>query len=214
MLSHKENSPKTTTQPLRRIGNERLAERFPATENLADRLLITNKEQFDLLREPAVLLFYTETDIDVIFDPDNDAVLLDMHRDPFGFSSTAKTIAAYQALVTRAHYNCKLHPNQQLVREQVAIDLGVPSDDFLILVYHRDSASKSPVKSRERAPFTNTLNGLRPDRGESVQLVLFAKYAHDPFATVSIVWQRAARLNSSFGVVALRVNELLMNSKT
>jgi hypothetical protein len=202
-----------TTERLRRIGTERLAERFPATESLGDRLLVTNKEQFDLLNEPAVLLFYTETETDVIFDPDNDTVLLDMHRDPFAFRSTAENVEAYQALITRAHYECKLHPNQQLVREQVATDLGVPSDDFLIFVYHRDAARNSHVKNRERAPFTNTLNGLRADRSETVQLVLFAKYSHDPFATVSIVWQRAARLNSSFGVVAVRVNELLMNKQ-
>lgn len=186
---------------LRRAGADQLVEaRPPSRAELSALLDFSNSEQFDALTEAVVLLFYAETSDAVVVDPENDAALLEMHEAPFAFNNE-DLLASYESLLSRAQYECKPHPNQALVQRQIATDLSKPADDIVVLVYKRDAASKSPVKKRNQSPFRSAI-------AEQDVVVLFRQFSHDPFASARIVWQREPRLNSSVGLLGVRIETL------
>jgi hypothetical protein len=171
-------------------------------------LFFTNHEQFESIDDAVALLFYTETDDDVIFDPVGDADLLGLHTKPFSFENTT-SLRLYESLTTRARYHCKPHPNQVLAREEASQELSIPADDLLFFVYERDTAATSPVKQRRRTPFRNETNGIGAhSRSESVLLTLFNKLSFDPFASGTIVWQREQRASGIVGLIGIRVEKL------
>lgn len=186
---------------LRRAGNDRLVEaKPPSRAELSALIDFSNARQFDALSEAAVLLFYTETSDAVLVDPDNDAALLDMHETPFDFSNE-QSLAAYESLVSRAQYECKPHPNQPLVQRQIAADLGKLTEDIVVLVYKRDAASKSHVQKRNQSPFRAAVEAQEV-------VVLFRQFSNDPFAQVTLVWHREPRINSTVGLIAVRIEAL------
>jgi len=191
---------------LRRAGKERLVV-VGSDDDLrsANGLDFTNSKQFDAIDDAVALLYYTETIDDVLFDPDNDSRLFELHERPFGFISGDLTL--YEGLVERAHYSCKPHPNQVLARQQAAAELSLPADDesLLVLVYKRDSGARR----RDRTPFRNTTNGIGTrENGESAPLTLFRQFSHDPYASAVLVWQRQVHVSATIGLVALRIDAL------
>lgn len=193
---------------IRRVGADRLADVAAETRAALPTLLdFTNAEQFDAIDDAVALLFYTETDDgseEVLFDPDNDAALFDLHTRPFSFTN-AESLPAYEALTERARYYCKPHPNQALARAQAALELGAPvNEDLLIMVYKRDSAAESLVKLRTKTPFRNPVNGV----GHETPLVLYRQYSYDPFASVRLLWHREAHINALVGLVGFSVETL------
>lgn len=171
-------------------------------------LFFTNHEQFQAIDDAVALLFYTETDDDVIFDPAGDADLLRLHEHPFSFDNST-SLTLYESLTTRARYQCKPHPNQALAQEEAAQELSIPTDDLLIFVYERDSAGVSPVKQRRRTPFRNMVNGIGAHaRSESSAVTLFNQLSYDPFASCTLVWQREQRANGIVGLIGVRVLRL------
>jgi len=169
----------------------------------------SNAGEFDAIDEAVSLLFYTETtDEQVIFDPENDAALLSLFVSPFQFQNQ-RLLSVLEALVDRAYYLCKPHPTPEPVLALVRDELSLQTDNLLAFVYRRDSARSSPVANRRQAPFRNTLNGLESAQSRSPQLILFARYSHEPQLSVSVVWQQAVRPNASVGVVVFEVVEVL-----
>ncbi len=178
--------------------------------DISNQLFLTNTVEFDTNKEPSLLLFCAErNEADVVFDPDNDEVLFAMHADPYNFSNT-ELLLHYEALTSRANYECKPHVNQELVQAQAALELGVDTSSMLFLVYKRDLAIKSPVKLRRMTPFENDYNGLKRDKTPSVQLLLFGAESFDPMSRVTIVWHRPAHRGSTFGLIGVTVNELFV----
>jgi hypothetical protein len=190
---------------LRRVGNEAIVD---VGAQHAPELFFTNVEQFDALKDASVLLFYTETTDDVVFDPSGDRALLRLHVDPWAFKNT-DSLATYEALTTRARYYCKPHPNQELAQSEAGLELSIDASDLLILVYQRDSAGSSAVKQRRRTPFRNGVNGIGAHaRSESTVVTLFSKLSHDPFTEVTVVWQREQRPNATIGMIGVRILRL------
>lgn len=191
---------------LRRVGKDRLVER--SVDVSATRLDFSNAEQFDAIDDAVALLYYTESVDEVLFDADNDRALVGMHVAPFAFKND-ESLSTYEALISRAHYYCKPHPNQALAREQAAVELSTPADDLLVMVYKRDAASASGVRLRNKTPFRNPINGISVQRnGESTQLSLFKDLSFDPYADVVLVWQREPRINATVGLIGLRVDKI------
>lgn len=190
---------------LRRIGNEKIVEAGPADiEGLLD---FTNSAQFDAIPTHATVLYYTETDEESIFDPEGDQTLLNLHDNPFKFRNTV-SLALYEELTSRTRYQCKLHPNQELAREQATLELSRDTSEFLFLVYRRDPSTGGAVRQRNKTPFKNPINGIgSAEYGEfaSVPVGLFYEYSNDPFAAATIVWQREARLNATIGIIGVYI---------
>lgn len=197
---------RTPNGKLRRVGRDRLVDLRSLPPPVLD---YTNVEQWESINDAVALLFYTETDDDVLFDPNGDARLLELHTEPFAFDNDTG-LAPYVSLIQRAQYRCKPHPNQVLAREQAALELGIAVDDLLIMVYRRDAASTSAVRRRERAPFTNTTNGLGTGgaAADAVPLVLFREKSFDPYASVVLVWHHETHINASIGLVGFRIETL------
>lgn len=190
---------------LKRLGSDQLG--FAGSGARRGELEFTNAEQFDSIgtAQPLVL-FYKDNNSDEnpsIFDPELDEALLDLHESPFDESP----LAAYEAYVTRASYECRLHPQQELllslVRDEVA---GVDPQSILVMVYKRDSAARSIARNRRSNPFLNTVNGL-VDTRPSPPLVLFTQHSLEPFCRAALVWHREPRANSTIGLIALQIIE-------
>ena len=205
MTSAQTRSNRKSTK-LRRVGNDALA--FASDIYDINGLeVFTNAEQFEAIKDHAVLLYYTETEADVIFDPENDAVLVNLLSHPFAFSND-QSLLNFISLITRACFYCKPHPDQSALRAQAEGDLGMEMPDLLILVYKRDNAHTSVVKNRRDTPFRNAVNGLgTSDSGESALVALFRQYEHTPFASVAIVWHREPRLCSTVGMIGVRIEK-------
>lgn len=174
----------------------------------SDPLGYSNSREFAAIDDITLLLFYTETNDDVIFDPANDQSLMELFAAPFEFSNS-ESLSLYESLVTRARYYCKPHPQASSVARDVSAELRVPATELLVLVYKRDSAAESIVKDRRTAPFDNSENGLGSFDGRSAQLVFFNQYAHTPAVLGTIVWHNAVRINASVGIIAVRIQETL-----
>jgi len=191
--------------------DERAARAAPIDDGLSGRVLVrySNVRQFEAIGgSETLLLFYTESADDVLFDPDNDARLLGMfERSPYAFRNAAQ-LAEYEALVTRAAYTCRAHPEQDAARELAAAQLATPTeaDALLVLVYRRDAPSASAVRNRRRSPFTNAANGTAAPRGARV--VLFRQYSFAPVLVGRPVWHNETRLNATVGLLGLRVERL------
>lgn len=173
-------------------------------------LVYSNGAQFEAIRgTQTLLLFYTESadETRVLFDPDNDAALRAVfERSPYAFDN-ARDLDAYKALVTRARYKCRAHPDQERALELVP-SVERPDDDVLVLAYQRDSEAASVVKNRRRSPFTNSENGV----GSGAQrptLVLFDEYSFVPKLVVEPVWHQEKRLNATVGLLAVRVERVV-----
>jgi hypothetical protein len=180
---------------------------FASTDFNQPGIEFTNGVQFDALRSGTPLvLFYTEGvgDDQPIFDPENDEQLYQLHADPF----EVKSLEIYEACVTRAHYDCKLHPDQEAALELVRASLPSLDPDTLVFVYRRDSAGSSLVANRRSNPFQNPYNGIRAG-APSEELILFAQNSFEPFVRATIIWQLEPRPNSTVGLFAIQVTERL-----
>lgn len=200
-MSSRSTSYRRRRSNIRRAGSEQLVvAKPPSREELSALVDFSNAQQFDALSEAAVLLFYTETSDAVVLDPDGDAALLQIHEAPFEFDN-ARSLGTYESLASRAQYECKPHPNQVLVKRQVVLDLGADAEDIVVLVYKRDTARASPVRQRNQTPFRTAIQ-------EQTTIVLFRQFSHDPFAQATLVWHREPRINSTVGLIAVRIETL------
>ena len=174
-------------------------------------LVYSNSAQFEAIGgTQTLLLFYTESSDEtrVLFDPDNDAALRAVfERSPYAFDNR-RDLDAYKALVTRARYRCRAHPDQERALALVPSAERPDDDDVLMLVYQRDSEAVSVVKNRRRSPFTNSENGV----GSGAQrptLVLFDEYSFVPKLAVELVWHQEKRLNATVGLLAVRIERII-----
>lgn len=187
----------------RRAGQDRLiVEPLPLPP-----LLYTHQRQFERVPDDgAVLLYYTasaERD-QVIFDPENDRRLRDLHIDPYSFSSD-QSLRLLIALRSRAYFELRLHPNQAAALRE-AIELGTLSerDNVLVFVYRRDSARRSPVKNRRQTPFYNSVNGIESGgNNQSATVHLFRKHSYEPFSDARVVWEQHGNKRATVGIVAI-----------
>jgi len=174
-------------------------------------LLYSNGAQFERIDgTQTLLLFYTESadETRVLFDADNDAALRAfMERSPYEFDN-ARDLRAYEALVTRARYRCRAHPQQ--ARALALVPSAERRDDasLLMLVYRRDSEAASVVRNRRRSPFANAENGVGAGAQRS-ELVLFEEYSFVPKLVVEPVWHQEKRLNATVGLLAVRVRRVI-----
>ena len=168
----------------------------------------SNAAEFDSIRDASVLLFYTQTiDSDVVFDPQNDAALASYFTNPFQFDNRSM-LDNFVALVMRARYELKPHPNAESIVASVSAEWNVPTNQLLVMVYQRDSARSSAVENRRSSPFLNGVNGLSSAGNQSEPLWLFSQYSHEPVARVTLIWHSAVRTNATVGHVAFRVEQL------
>lgn len=193
---------------MRRVGSDQLALPGSVLRNRGT-LEFTNAEQFRAIpaTRPLVLFYRDNGDDDnpSIFDPDLDEALLELHREPFADGPVP--LAQYEACVTRATYECRMHPQQAeavaLVRDEVS---GIDPDLIIVMVYKRDAATNSIARNRYASPFRNTLNGL-VDTRSSPPLLLFSQHSFEPYCRATIVWHREPRVNSTIGLLALQIIE-------
>lgn len=172
-------------------------------------LEFTNAEQFRAIATARPLvLFYKDNDSDdnpSIFDPEIDEELLELHRD--AFADEPVPLPQYEACVTRATYECRMHPQQTeavaLVRDEVA---GIDPSLIIVMVYKRDAAVNSIARNRYASPFRNTINGL-VDTHPSPPLLLFTQHSFEPYCRAALVWHREPRINSTIGLLALQIIE-------
>jgi len=174
-------------------------------------LVYSNGSQFDSIRgTQTLLLFYTESvdETSVLFDPDNDAALRAVfERSPYEFDNE-RDLDAYKALVTRAHYKCRAHPDQQRALQLVP-SAELPDDgSALVFVYQRDSEASSVVRNRRRSPFTNSENGVGSG-AQRATLVLFDQYSFAPKLVVEPIWHQEKRLNATVGLLGVRVERVV-----
>jgi hypothetical protein len=174
----------------------------------ADPFAYSNSDEYAAIDDAVVELFYTESGEEVIFDPDNDTALLELFAAPFRFVNSA-SLQLYEALTDRARYSCKPHPAPRAVVERVVGELAVPVDNVLVFVYKRDSARASLVRNRRRAPFRNSVNGLESPDQRSPPLLLFAQYSYEPRLLASLIWHDAPRANSTVGLLAFELIEIV-----
>lgn len=182
----------------------------------------TNAEQFDAIETSRPLvLFYKDNASDdnpSIFDPELDDVLLSLHADPYADNDgrggggdegdQPPLMQQYEAYVTRASYECRLHPQQAEVlaamRDETVNSVDVES--LVVLVYKRDAAARSVAKNRYANPFRNTINGL-VDTRPSPPLLLYTQHSLEPYCRARIVWHREPRTNSTIGLIGLQIIE-------
>lgn len=187
----------------RRAGQDRLiVEPLPLPP-----LLYTHQRQFERVPDDgALLLYYTASAArdQVIFDPENDRRLRDLHTDPYSFSSD-QSLPLLIALRSRAYFELRLHPNQAAALRE-ASELGTLSerDNVLVFVYRRDSARRSPVKNRRQTPFYNSVNGIESGgNNQSATVHLFRKHSYEPFSDARVVWQQHGNKRATVGIVAI-----------
>lgn len=180
-------------------------------KSTSDTLRVTlTRQQYDALPNASALnLYYKEMlDQTVQFDEDGDTQLLDLHRgDIADFTRIVDGQRLYEALVTRAAYHCKLHPQVDAMKVYVANELAgsVDTHSLIVFVYERDNARRSDVKARRQIPFTNGENGV--GTGKEASVVLFTRYSIEPRLRGKLVWFREPRRNSTLGSVAFLVEE-------
>lgn len=188
---------------MRRARGDQLVDRTDPPD-----LEFLNAAQFDSIENATpLILFYKEsaTDDQPIFDVKNDRILYRAHEDPF----VEHSLAEYEACVTRAHYECRLHPNQSDALDLVRSTLPTLDESTLVFVYKRDSAQASLVQNRRANPFQNPVNGIRNSQA-SDELILFAQHSFEPFLRATIIWQSEARINATVGLFAVSVIEQLV----
>jgi hypothetical protein len=171
----------------------------------------SNSEAFESVSGDTLLLYYAETadETDVRFDGDNDERLLAIFsRSPYLFRNDVQ-LAEYEALVSRATYECRAHPQQREAAEFVANALEPPDDpeSLVVFVYRRDSASTSAVRNRRASPFTNSTDGTTSTT--PARVVLFRQYSHEPLFVATLVWHAQVRRNASVGLVAFRIERVI-----
>jgi hypothetical protein len=188
---------------LKRVGQQKIVAAGPP--NIEGLLDFSNSAQFDAIPGATTLLYYQEAQTEVLFDPEGDQALFNLHVSPFTFDNEAG-LPIYDILTGRARYQCKSHPNQELARQQAALELVASTDDIIIMVYRRDPSVA--VTQRNKTPFRNPLNGLETAARVSEPLILFHEYSNDPFASASLVWQREARLAATIGLIGLRIDQV------
>ncbi len=168
-----------------------------------------SREEYDKLSGDGVNLYYIDTqEQNLQFDEDGDTQLLDLHRgDVAEFTKIRNGDNLYMALVSRAAYHCKLHPQQDALREIVVSELAgsVDTDSVIVFAYERDNAKRSEVKERYETPFVNGQNGI--GTGSEASVVLFARFSFEPRLRGKVIWFREPRRNSTLGTVALLVEE-------
>lgn len=164
-----------------------------------------NTEQFESIRAKPLVLFYKDNGDDEnasIFDPGLDEYLVELHTDPFAITATA--LETYEACVTRAAYECRVHPDQAAmlaaVREET---VDADAQTTVVLVYKRDSAGRSAARNRRSNPFRNTINGL-VDARASPALMFFTQYSFEPYYRAQIIWHREPTFNATIGLIAVR----------
>ena len=177
------------------------ADRIAAVQQplaVADTLDYTNADDYASIRGREVRCYYEETDATGVgLDAVGDDQLWALHDEPTSFSNE-ESLPLYESLVSRARFDCKQHPNITLAREQAALETQLPTDDWAVFVYKRDTAAKSPVKDRRNTPFANL--------GQPI--ALFLKEGFDPFLRGTLVWHRALRAGGRFGLFAIDVADV------
>lgn len=193
---------------VQRAGNDQLALPRNALRERAS-LEFTNSQQFREIKAalPLVLFYKDNADDEnpTIFDPELDDVLLALHGDPF--AANPELLTQYEACVTRASYECRMHPQQveivAAVRDEIA---GIDPSTIIVMVYRRDAASTSIARNRQATPFRNMVNGLVDGRVPA-PLLLFTQHSFEPYCRATLVWQREPRVNSTIGLIALQIIE-------
>lgn len=193
---------------VQRVGSEQLALPRNVVRERAT-LEFTNSQQFRAIpaARPLVLFYKDNADDEnpTIFDPELDEELLALHSDPF--ATDAVPLQQYEACVTRASYECRMHPQQAeivaAVRDEIA---GIDPATIIVMVYRRDAATTSISRNRQAAPFRNMVNGLVDGRA-STPLLLFTQHSFEPYCRALLVWQREPRINSTIGLIAFQIIE-------
>lgn len=166
----------------------------------------SNSAQFETIKNTETLaFFYTESSDgeDVTFDPRGDEALFNMLAEsPYDFDNN-KDLIRYESLVTRAMYECKLHPNQAAAEELAASSL-TPEEagELLFFVYRRDRAAISLVQNRRQSPF----DALNVDNAP--EIILFRRYSFEPMMLVTPVWRDETRINATVGVFGVLVKQM------
>lgn len=185
--------------------SESLAAPIEFEESAPIPVVFTESRQFERLSENSgtLLLYYREQPNDeVVLDPENDMSLYRLFAaSPYTFDNR-RDLLVYESLITRAHYQLRLHPDQDAARAEAGLELS-PDDaaELVVFVYRRDHRTKSPVKNRQTNPFVNLdLEDLPP-------VFLFRRYSNDPAMRVVPVWRKEATLNRDIGLLGVRVLE-------
>lgn len=167
-------------------------------------VLFSSRTQFEGIGDmQTLLLFYRErSNGEVILDPENDMSLYHLFATPPYKFDNRRDLLVYESLITRAHYQLRLHPAQEEARDLAATKL-TPDEaaDLVVFVYQRDQAAKSPVQNRQTNPFVDL--GLE----DAPPVILFRRYSHDPFMRVLPVWRHENKPNAHTGLLGVQVIE-------
>lgn len=178
-------------------------------------LVPSNRKQFEQLddaRSATLLLYYTDASDElaasgaqVRFDAQRDQQLLALFETlaPWAFDNT-RHLTLYESLVSRPHYELRVHPRQSELRQQAAGAVGdARLDDIVFFVYAR--ATQPPSGARQSV-FDNSVDGVGAFQKQPV--VLFERYTHVPHLLAELVWFREPSRNATVGVVGFLVERL------